>query len=125
MAIRRQKQTILASAARTTTVVSQVFSAEHVIASTFVIDVTAVTATPTITATIEGKDPLSGAFYAILVDTGITATGTTFLQVGHTIIAAANVAANNFLPDEYRVTVTHTDADSITYSISAIHMVDI
>ncbi len=125
MAIRRQTQTILASAARTATIVSPVLSAEQVIATTFVIDVTATSATPTITATIEGKDPLSGSFYAILVDTGITAASTTFLQVGHTITAAANVAANNFLPSEYRVTVAHTDADSITYSVSAIHMVDV
>ena len=123
MAIRRQTQTVLASAARTATVVSPVLSAEQVIASTFVIDVTAVTATPAITATIEGKDPVSGSFYTILVDAAVSTVSRTFLQVGHTITAAANVAANNFLPSEYRLTVAHGDTDSITYSISAIHMV--
>lgn len=125
MTVRKQYQTILPSAARTATVVSGVFSAEEVVASTFIIDVTATSATPSITAKIEGKDPLSGAFWTVLEDAAITSTGTTFLQVGKDITAAANVAANQFLPEEFRVTVTHADADSITYSISAIHMVDI
>lgn len=125
MTIRKQYQTVLPSAARTATIVSPILSATEVIASTFVIDVTATSATPSITAKIEGKDPVSGAFWTILEDAALTATGTTFLQVGKDITAAANVAANQFLPDEYRVTVTHADADSITYSISAIHMVDI
>lgn len=124
MSIRRQTQTIFASTARTATEVSPVLSAQEVIATTFVIDVTATSATPSVVFTIEGKDPLSGAFWTILTDAAVTATGTTFLQVGKDITAATNVAANQFLPDEYRVTATHADADSITYSVSAIHMIE-
>lgn len=125
MTTRRQSQTILASAARIATVVSPVFSAEQVLASTFVIDVTAAPVTPSIVAVIEGKDPESGSFYPILTDAAITTVSRTTLQVGPTITAAANVAANDILPSEYRITVTHGDADSITYSIGVTHMVEI
>lgn len=123
MSIRKQSQTLVVSAARTATVVSALFSAEEVICTDITIDVTAVSATPTITVKVEGKDPLSGAFYTILTSAGLTATGTVVLRIGKDIIAAANVAANAMLPSEYRITSTHTDGDSITYSIGAVHMV--
>ena len=47
----------------------------------------------------------------------ITATGTTVLRVHPEIPAAANLIAQDFLPEIYRVVMTHADADSITYSV--------
>jgi len=123
MSIRRQTQTLFASTARTATSVSSVLSAEEVVSSVFIIDVTAASATPSVVFSIEGKDPLSESFYNIIDSAAITATGTTAIQVGMNIVAAANVAANKILPEEYRITATHGDGDSITYTVGAVHMV--
>lgn len=84
-----------------------------------VIDVTDVTATPSVVPTVEGKDPLSGKYYTLLTGAAITATGTTILKVFPSATAVANLAANDFVPSKFRVTMTHGDADSITYSIGA------
>jgi len=123
MAIRRQTQVLLASAARTAAVSSADFSAEEVLSSEFVFDITVDPATASITPTIEGKDPISGSYYTILAGAAKAAVGTTVLRVGPTIIAAANVAANAILPSEFRVSVAVADADSITYSIGVTHVV--
>jgi hypothetical protein len=127
MSVRKQHHVVFPSAARTATAVSPVFNAEEVVATTFVIDVTAVTATPSVVITVEGKDPVTGKFWTILTDVAITATGTTFLQVGKDIAVVTqlvNIAASQFLPAEYRLTATHADTDSITYSVTAIHMIE-
>jgi hypothetical protein len=124
MAIRRQSQTILPSAARTATIVSGVYSAEEAICTDIVINVTLDPGTASVTPKVEGKDPLSGEFYTILTGAAIAATGITVLRIGKDITAAANVAANAMLPAEYRVTVTAADAESLTYSVSATHMVE-
>jgi len=123
MATRKQNQVVFASTARTATEVSQVLSAEEACASVFLINVTAVTATPSVVFTIEGKDPASGTFYPILASGATTATGQSIMQIGKDLIAAANVTANSILPAEYRITATHGDSDSITYSVGAIHQV--
>jgi hypothetical protein len=123
MTIRRQSQTLLASAARTTAQTSAEFSAEEVLSSDFVFDVTLDPGTASITPSIQGKDPISGSFYTILTGAAVAATGTTVMRVGPTIIAAANVAANAMLPAVFRVAVAVADAESMTYSFSVSHMV--
>ena len=88
-----------------------------------VIDVTAVTATPSVVFTIKGKDPVSGKVWTVLASAAVTATGTTILKVYPGLTAAANAAANDVLPPTWQVTAVHGDADSITYSVTA-QMVD-
>lgn len=116
---------ILASAARTATTnspdqVDPTAEGVHVI-----INVTALAATPAVTPKIQGKGPL-GTYYDILVGTAITdvTVGTppavVVLKVGPGITATANVSAADFLPDTWRVVMTHGDTDSITYSVSAV-----
>ena len=124
MAIRRQSQILLPSEARTTLQVSGVLSAEEVLSSDFVFNVTLDPGTASITPSIEGKDPLSGAFYTILTGAAVAATGITVMRVGPTIIAAANVAANAILPSEFRVSVAVADAESMTYSFGVTHVID-
>ena len=85
----------------------------------FVIVVTAVTATPSVVPTIEGYDATSDTWYPVLIGVAITATGTTVLKVYPGIAAATNACASDMLPQSWRVTMTHADADSITYSVSA------
>ena len=123
MTIRRQTQTLLASAARTTAQTSQDFSAEEVLSSDFVFNVTLDPGTASVTPSIQGKDPVSGAYYTILTGAAVAATGITVMRVGPTITAAANVAANAILPKEFRVSVAVADAESLTYSFSVTHMV--
>lgn len=81
-----------------------------------IIDVTAAAATPELTVTIRGIDPLSGKKYTILESAAITGIGTTVLKVGRGLAAAANLAVNDMLPNEIEINFSHADADSITYS---------
>lgn len=83
-----------------------------------VIDVTAVAATPSVVPTIDGFDPLSETWYNLLTGAAITATGTTVLRIHPELTAAANLTAQDFLPERYRIVMTHGDADSITYSVN-------
>lgn len=111
---------VLASAARTATPDTQELELPlgarglHL-----VIDATAISLTPSLTVTISGVDRVSGAVYTILASAAITAVSTTVLKVGPGLTAAANAVANDVLPQIIRVTATHGDADSITYSIAA------
>ena len=82
-----------------------------------VIDATAASATPSVVPKIEGIDGVSGKAYALLTGAAITAISTTTLRVVPGIVAAANLAVSDALPDRIRVTLTHGDADSLTYSV--------
>ena len=123
MSIRRQSQTLLPSAARTTAQTSGEFSAEEVYTSDFVFNVTLDPGTASITPSIQGQDSVSKAWYTILTGAAVAAVGTTVMRVGPTIIAAANVGANAMLPETFRVAVAVADAQSMTYSFSVNHMI--
>lgn len=110
---------VLTSAARTATVNSDWIKNRHTKAMHVVINVTSITATPSITPKIEGCDPISGTAYTILEGLAMTATGTQVLKVGLGIAASANASAQDMIPSAWRVTVTHADTDSITYSVAA------
>ena len=59
-----------------------------------VIDVTAVTATPSVVFTVKGKSALGSDYYTILTSAAITATGQTVLRVYPGLTASANVTAS-------------------------------
>lgn len=111
--------TILASAARTATNSSATFKNPNHRAAHFIVDVTAIAATPSVVFSIEAFDVASGTFYPILESPAITSVGTTVLKVGIGFTPIPNLTANNLIPFSYRVTATHADADSITYSVGA------
>ena len=104
------------SGARTATVNSDGVSSPDAIAIHVIIDVTAVTATPSVVPTIQGFAPVSGVWYDLLVGSAITTTGTTVLKVGLNIAPSANAAAQDLVPAQWRVKFTHADSDSITYT---------
>lgn len=83
----------------------------------FFINVTAVTATPSVVFTIKGHDPVSSETYTILESAAITTTGLTVLRVHPSLTASANTIAKDILPASITVTATHGDTDSITYSV--------
>ncbi len=86
----------------------------------FFIEVSAVSATPSVVFTIEGVSPIRSLTYTILESVAITATGLTVLRVSPDLTASANTIAKDMLPMALKVTATHADADSITYAVSYI-----
>lgn len=111
--------TLLASAARTATVATGDQSNNNHRGAVIIIDVTASAATPSVVATVQDKDELSGQYYTILASAAITGTGTTVLRVYPGLTAATNTVANDVLPSTWRVNLVHADTDSITYSVAA------
>lgn len=89
-----------------------------------VIDATAATATPSVVVMVQGVDRESGKLFpaspGILSSAAITGTGTTVLKIGPDIAASANAVALDYLPPVFRITSTHGDADSLTYSIGGM-----
>lgn len=113
--IAKEFQPIFESAARTATDSKTIVCNRS--SGLFFINVTAVTATPSVVFTIAGVDPISSATYTILQSAAITATGLTVLRVCTHLAAAANTVAKDLLPQALKITATHGDADSITYSM--------
>lgn len=78
---------------------------------------------PTVTVTIQGKDPASGEYYTLLASTAIAAgtPATTTLTVYPGIAVAANASANTILPTAWRVitAIGGTDTPTVTATISA------
>lgn len=110
---------ILASAARTAAPDTQEFEVFGTIRGlVVVIDATAVTATPALTVTIAGVDRRSGKLFTLLASAAIATVSTVTLRVGAGLTAAADLVANDLVPPVFRVTCTHGDSDSITYSIN-------
>lgn len=88
------------------------FKSAHII-----IDVTAVTATGSLVFTVEGKDALSGKYYTILQSAAITSVSTVVLGITPGGQTGANSRVNDTLPLDYRISVTHANAVSMTYSV--------
>ena len=116
--MRNAQQTILASAARTADSDTQV--SHSGIGGKIIIDVTATAATPSVVFTVQGIDPASGKAFTILASAAKTGTGTTVLTIHPFATASANVAVNDFLPENFNINANHADGDSITYSVGFI-----
>ena len=117
-------QTVYTSAARTATPTAVTVNTRRASGLYLVVDVTAAAATPSVVATIDGFDSLSGKFFNLLTSAAFDQTiATRVLKIGRGLTAAANLAVLDFLPDQVRITMTHGDADSITYTVSA-HLLD-
>lgn len=86
-----------------------------------VVDVTAITGTsPTLTVTIQGKDPNSGKYYNLLVSNALTAVGTTVLRVYPGLVVTAGTHQNDVLPLHWRViTAIGGTTPAVTARISA------
>lgn len=86
-----------------------------------VVDVTAITGTtPTLTVTLQGKDPISGKYYTLLASAALSAVGTTVLTVYPGLTAAANLTANDVLPATWRViTAIGGTTPAVTATIAA------
>lgn len=116
--------TVLPTAARTATPTVDQFNVEHGSPSGLVcvIDVTAIVATPSVTFTLQGYDPVSTRVWTLLASAAIATVSTTILRVHPELTAAANLIAKDIVPDAFTLTAVHGNANSITYSVS-IHVI--
>jgi hypothetical protein len=117
--------TVYASAARTATPAAVTVPTGRYNSLHLVIRATAATSTPSVVCTIDALDPVSGVYYNLLTSAAITESGVPFtrvLKVGPGLPVTADLSANDVLPSTIRVTMTHADSDSITYSVGATLM---
>lgn len=114
-----ETKTIFSSAARTASANGSDIANRFMKGAVIVIDTTVLTAGASIVYTVQGKDELSGKYYTILASAAVTATGTVQLYIYPGATAAANVAANMYLPRVWRVIITAADAKSVTASVGA------
>jgi len=110
--------TLLASAARTVTVASDDQTNNDNRGVHVVLDVTNA-GTGNVTLTIQGKDELSGKYYTLLAGAAVSTNSTNVYKVFPGSTVTANVSANDILPRVWRVSVTHNNSNSITYSVGA------
>ncbi|HEY8892067.1 MAG TPA: hypothetical protein VIM70_17655 [Clostridium sp.] len=80
------------------------------------LNVTAV-ATSDITLKIEGKDPVSGSYTTILLSSSVNTISTNVYKVYPGLTAVANLVVSDFVPKTFRITVSHNNANSTTYSV--------
>jgi hypothetical protein len=111
------QSTLLPAVARTATTNSadQIKSGDHGIH--VIIKMTAVPGIDTVTPRIQGKD-IDGAWYDLLVGAAIVATSTVVMKLGIGLPVTANLSAPDYIPDVWRVAMTHSAATSFTYSVS-------
>lgn len=117
---REKQRTILASGARTTLQNVQLSHAGK--GGVFIIDITADPSSAILTFTVQGIDPTTGKLYTILASAAKNGTGTTILRVFPGATIAANLTANDYLPDNFNFKVAVNDSDSMTYSVGFISL---
>lgn len=108
----------LASAARTSTTSTPDQISYNFQGLIVGVNVTALTATGTLTVTIEGKDAISSTYYTLFTGTAIATTGYFPYQFYPGAAITSGVSAAGRVPRTFRVTVTHGNGVSITYSVN-------
>lgn len=114
----KQDEVVIPSDSRTATG-NYTFSS-GTIGGLFVIDVTSVTDTPSVTFTIQGVEPISGNTWDILASSAISTTGTTVLRVHPSLPDSSNATEQDILPQAININADHDDTDAITYSVRFI-----
>ena len=111
-------QTVLASAARTTTQTSPDIVCNYARSIDVILDATVnAGGSGSITVTINGKDPTSGKYYPLLVGAAVVTVTTNVYRVGVGLTAASNAVANYGVPQVVQVVVTANNSNPVTYSV--------
>jgi hypothetical protein len=119
----RDLPALLASAARTATISTADQPNYNGRGVVLYLDVTAHAATPTLTVSVEGKDPVGGKYFPLTAFPALNVAGA--VTVAYTFypgaIESAALAGHEpfglVVPRTWRATVTHGDADSATNSL--------
>jgi hypothetical protein len=80
---------------------------------------TTVIGTGSVTVTIQGKDRASGKYYTLLAGAAVVTNVTNVYTVFPGAPVAANVSANDQLPEVWRIVVTANNANPATYTVGA------
>ena len=110
--------TWLPSASRTTNQTSPDISTSGFKNVTVTLDVTDVSAAPSVTLSIKGKDVASGKYRLLLAGAAVTTAVTNVYKVTQNIVAAAaNVSAVDVLPEFIQISIVANNANAGTYSV--------
>ena len=109
--------TLLASASRTITQTSADIPTYNMESIAVTLDMTVITAGPSVTLAINYKDPASGKYVPLLTGAAVTTISTNPYKLGPGLTAAANAIANAVLPDIIQIVVTANNANAGTYSV--------
>jgi hypothetical protein len=110
---------LLPSAARTATLSTASMINSKYTGVMVYIKCTAIVSAPSVVPVIEALDTASGDWIPLVTGAAITSVSTKLLKVYPGLVAAANLTVNDVLPALWRVTLTHGNANSITYSVGA------
>jgi hypothetical protein len=88
-----------------------------------ILDVSVKTSTPTsLTLLISGIDPASLKAHTLLAGAAVTGTGTVVYRVFPGSTVTTNLAANDFLPRQFRITLTPSGCTGSAYFTASIGM---
>ena len=114
-----EREVVLASAARTATITTTLDTRGA--AGCYVyLDVTVDPSSAIITMNIDGYDSFADESFTLL--DGATVNGVSFnvYRVWPGVSPAANLAANEWLPDRIKIHIEVNDTDSMTYSVHVV-----
>lgn len=77
-----------------------------------------VVGTGSVTVAIDRYDKASKTWINVLTGAAVVANSTNRYKVSPDLVAAANLVAQDHLPEIFRVVVTHGNANPVTYSLS-------
>lgn len=126
----KSNATLLVSAARTATPAAIIISdlgefTKHMTDMQIIVDVTALSLTPSVQPVLEGFDALSDKWYDLIDSiSAITTVSVTAIKYGQNTAVLANNANQGFIPTAFRLRLTHADADSITYSVGINYLIE-
>lgn len=87
------------------------------------LNISAIGASVTVTATVQGKDPVTNTYYTLLASAAKAATGFTVLTVYPGLTAAANTVASDVLPRTWNVSVAVVDTTGTpTFTVSCSYL---
>lgn len=114
-----QEATALASAARTATTNSSDITNHNAVGILVFLNVTVASGTGGLQVQVMAKDPVSGSYFALnAAPTAVTGTGLKLYVVDPGSSGGnATQATEASLPRTFRITVTHGDGSSYTYSV--------
>ena len=114
----------LTSGARTTAQTSADQTGLYTTGINLVCNITAASGTGGLTFKLQGKDPLSGAYYDVGANLAIVTAGTVVVNVGegiwNTTATTTSANVNQYMPYIWRIAVAVGDASSYTYSCSYV-----
>jgi len=114
-------ETVLSSAARTSTTTSSDFTNFNSTRLTVYLNVTVAPGVETLNLALQGKDPISGSYGSLAATGTQDATGLFEIGLGPGVTDARGELTNKNdvpLPRKWRIVVTHSASGSFTYSVA-------